>query len=320
MPKILEYLATMTVIFTINFFLPRLMPGDPFLFLSSDPGNVTATFSQEQIDKYRAYYGLDQPLGTQFIAYGAKLVQGDLGYSIYFHDQVINLILARLPWTLSIVMASLVLSSVTGVALGCISAYSRNRYLDQAVYFVMICFGEIPSFLVGIFFLFFLAAQTGLFPLAGGISPFVSFDSAGAQIADLVRHAFLPVLTLSLARMGEFYLLARNSMITVLSKEYMRTARAKGLSKLRVIFRHALKNALLPVVTRIFLSLGTVLGGAILVENVFNYPGIGRLMQMAVMFRDYVLLQGIFLFVAFTVLIMNLLADTVYKKLDPRVE
>lgn len=318
--KIPEYLMTIAVIFTINFFLPRLMPGDPFLFLSSDSGNVTVTFSQEQIEKYQAYYGLDQPVGKQFITYASNMFRGDLGYSIYFNDKVIKIILARLPWTLSIVFISLVLSSVIGVVLGCISACSRNRFLDQVTYFLMICFGEIPSFLIGIFFLFFVAAQTGLFPLAGGISPFVVFDSTGAKIADLVHHAFLPVLTLALARTGEFYLLSRNSMITVLSKDYMRTARAKGLSSLRVTFRHALTNALLPVVTRIFLSLGTVFGGAILVENVFNYPGIGRLMQQAVMFRDYVLIQGIFLFVAVTVLTMNLAADVVYKRLDPRVD
>jgi len=318
--KIPEYFVTVIVIFTINFFLPRLMPGDPFLFLSSDSGSVTATFSQEQIAKYQAYYGLDQPLGRQFIAYGAKLFQGDLGYSIYFNDKVMKIILARLPWTLSIVLISLVLSSVIGVILGCFSAWYRNSYLDRVTYFLMICFGEIPSFLIGIFFLFFVAAKTGLFPLAGGISSFVVFDSPGAKIADLVHHAFLPVLTLALARMGEFYLLSRNSMVTVLSKDYMRTARAKGLSRSKIIFRHALKNALLPVVTRIFLSLGTVFGGAILVENVFNYPGIGRLVQQAVMFRDYVLIQGIFLFVALTVLTMNLAADLVYKKLDPRVD
>ncbi|MEL7565289.1 MAG: ABC transporter permease [Dehalobacterium sp.] len=317
--KISEYLVTVIVIFGVNFFLPRLMPGDPFLFLSSDAGSVTVTFSQEQIEKYQAYYGLDQPLERQFAAYGSKLFQGDLGYSIYFNDKVMKIILARLPWTLALVLISLVLSSVIGVILGSLSAWYRNSYLDRATYFFMICFGEIPSFLIGIFFLFFVAAKTGLFPLAGGISSFAVFDSPGAKIADLAHHAFLPVLTLALARMGEFYLLSRNSMITVLSKDYMRTARAKGLGRLRIIFCHALKNALLPVVTRIFLSLGTVFGGAILVENVFNYPGIGRLMQQAVLFRDYVLIQGIFLFVAVTVLTMNLVADLVYKRLDPRV-
>lgn len=296
------------------------MPGDPFLFLSSDSGSAAANFSQEQIEKYQAYYGMDQPLGRQFVSYGAKLFQGDLGYSIYFNDKVTKVILARLPWTLAIVFISLILSSVIGVIVGCVSAYYRSRYLDQVTYFFMICFGEIPSFLIGIFFLFFVAAKTGLFPLAGGISSFQVFDSYGAKILDLVQHAFLPVLTLTLARIGEFYLLSRNSMITVLSKDYMRTARAKGLSQFKVIFRHALKNAMLPVVTRIFLSLGTVFGGAILVENVFNYPGIGRLMQQAVLFRDYVLIQGIFLFVALTVLSMNMVADLIYKRLDPRVD
>lgn len=318
--KIPEYLITVAFILTLNFFIPRLMPGDPFTFLSSSAGHGTITFSQEQIDKYQSYYGLDQSLGQQFISYTEKLLKGDLGYSIYYNDTVVNVIFARLPWTLSIVFVSLVLSGIIGLIIGCISAYSRNSFFDQVTYFMMICFGEIPVFLLGIFFLFFLAAQTGLFPLAGGISPFVSFETCGEKIADMIQHAFLPILTLSLGRIGEFYLLSRNSMLSVLSKDYMRTAKAKGLTRTRIVFRHAMKNALLPVVTRIFLSLGGVFGGAVLVENVFNYPGVGRLMQEAVLFRDYVLIQGIFLFVALTVLTMNLLADVVYKKLDPRVE
>ena len=139
------------------------------------------------------------------------------------------------------------------------------------------------------------------------------------MILDILHHAILPVMTLSIAKLGEFYLISRSSMLSVMSKDYMKTARGKGLKSRRILFRHGLKNSILPVITRIFLSLGSIFGQAVLIENIFNYPGIGTLMRQGVMVRDYVLIQGIFLFVAITVLTMNFIADLIYKKLDSRV-
>lgn len=318
--KTAEYLITFFCIITLNFFIPRLMPGDPFTFLSSEEGSVIVTYSQEQIERYKSYYGLDKPVLEQYMNYMMKLFRGDIGYSIYFNESVVKLIVNRAVWTIPIVFVSIILSCFAGTVLGCLSAWYRNGYIDKILYFIMITFSEIPSFLVGVFFLFVLAAKLGWFPLSGGMSVFTQYDTPFLKILDIVYHAFLPVLTLSLARVGEFYLLSRNSMISVLSRDYMRTAAAKGLGNARILFRHALKNAILPIVTRIFLSLGAVFGGAILVENVFYYPGLGRLMREAVMVRDYALIQGIFLFVAVTVLTMNLLADIIYRKLDPRVD
>lgn len=318
--RIIEYLITFICIITLNFMLPRLMPGDPFTFLSTDQGSISITFTEEQIERYKAYYGLDQPLHQQYRQYITKMLHGDLGYSIYFNDAVTKIVAKRAVWTVTLVLAAIVFSCLAGILLGSISAWYRHGRLDKALYLVMIVFSEIPPFLIGIVFLFVFAAKLGLFPLAGAMRTFAVYNSPWERAFDLVHHALLPVATLALARVGGFYLLARNSMIAVLSKDYMRTARAKGLHQRRVIFRHALKNALLPVVTRIFLSLGMVFSGAILVENVFNYPGLGRLMMDAVLFRDYVLVQGVFMFVTTTVLIMNLLADEIYKKLDPRVK
>lgn len=314
-----HYILVLLVIICVNFFLPRLMPGDPFLYLSVEEGNVSVTFSQGQIDHYKAYYGLDRPLHIQFFNYIRKLLQGDLGNSIYYNTSVTEMIMTRIPWTMNIVLSSLLLSSLIGTISGIISAWFRERLTDKILYLIMLVTSEIPSFLLGLLFLFIFAARLKWFPLSGGSTVFSAYHSVGAQINDILHHMALPVFTLTLARMGRFYLLARSSMLTVLTKDYIRTAKAKGLRKKRILFSHALRNALPPVIAQIFMSLGTLFGGAVLIENVFNYPGIGRLMREAVLNRDYILVQGIFLAVAITVLLMNWLADFVYKKLDPRV-
>jgi peptide/nickel transport system permease protein len=317
--RICEYIMVFLIIVSLNFIIPRLMPGDPFTFLSSEEGGVHNTYTDEQIEKYKAYYGLDKPIAYQYKDYISNLFRGNLGYSIYYNDTVVSVILKRLGWTVGIVVISIVLSSLLGIFIGAVSAWHRNNGIDKIIYSIMIIFSEIPSFLIAMLLLFVLAAGAGLFPLSGAITVFGQYENTFEKIMDIVHHGFLPVLALVLSQTGGYYLLARNSMMTVLSKDYMLTAEAKGLDNRRIVFRHGLKNAILPVITRIFLNLGSVFGGAILVENVFNYPGVGRLMREAVMVRDYILIQGIFLFVSVLVLTMNFLADIVYKKMDPRV-
>jgi peptide/nickel transport system permease protein len=314
-----HYILVFFVILVINFALPRLMPGDPFLYLSVDDGDVSVAYTEEQIEMYRAYYGLDKPLYEQFFNYLTGILKGDLGYSIYYKTSVIGMISARFPWTAFIVLCSLFLSSFTGTVLGALSARLREKPADKVAYFFMIVFSEIPSFLLGTVLLIFLAARWRWFPLSGGVTPFATYPSTFAYLADLLHHAALPILTLTLAGLGEFYLLARNSLLTVLTKDYIRTATAKGLSRKRILFRHALKNAMPPIIARIFMSMGAMFGGAVLIENVFAYPGLGQLMREAVLARDYVLTQGVFLVVAVMVLFMNWVADVIYKKLDPRV-
>ena len=317
--RLKEYLGTLFVIITLNFFLPRVMPGDPFIPPAAEEGYSIGNFSAKQIAHYKAYYGLDAPLFRQYLTYLYKLARGDLGYSLYYKSSVTDLIAARFPWTALLVLTALLFSSLLGTWLGCLSAWRRAGPSDKVLYFLMLVLSEIPSFLVGILLLFIFAAKLDWFPLSGGISPFIRFESLFMKGGDILLHAALPVITLTLAGMGDFYLLARNSMLTVLTKDYMRTARAKGLPAKRMIFRHALTNALPPIVTRFFLSLGAVFGGAILIETVFDYPGLGRLMREAVLVRDYILLQGIFLFITLAVLTANLFADMICKKLDPRV-
>lgn len=318
--RLWEYAFTIWLVITLNFLLPRMMPGDPFLLLSStSPEQEEIVLTEEQRQFFFRYYGLDKPIGEQYLSYLGELIQGKLGYSLYYKEPVSQIILRRLPWTICIVLATILLSTVIGTILGCISAWYREKWPDKILFFYLIVLSEIPVFLLGLVLLFIFAAGLGWFPLSGALTHFANYDSWWKKFQDILHHACLPVITLTIARLGGMYLLARNSMLTVLEKDYLRTAWAKGLPKKRIIFHHALRNALLPLVTRVFLSLGSLVGGAILVENVFAYPGLGYLMREAVRVQDYPVIQGIFLVVTICVLLANFLADLVYGKLDPRV-
>lgn len=313
------YLVLFFVILLLNFLLPRLMPGGPFSFDETDGSTTVSTYTDEQIAKYKEYYRMDRPVVFQFIYYINQLAHGNLGYSIYQNKDVVDVILARLPWTLSIVAVSLVISAFLGVFFGTISAMMRSNKGDSILYFSLIVLGEIPSFLIGIVLLFGVAASLGWFPIAGGMTTFAKFDSVWEQVGDLVHHAILPIATLVISKISFFYIVTRNSVLTVLMKDYIRTAKGKGLQRKRIMVHYAIKNALPPILTRFFMSIGGMIGGAILVENVFKYPGIGKLMVDAIFARDYVLIQGIFLVLTIIILAFSALADFCYKKVDPRV-
>jgi peptide/nickel transport system permease protein len=318
--RLIEYAITIWVVITLNFLLPRLIPGDPFLVLTSQSAeDEEIVLSEEQREFLFHYYGLDQPVYKQYFIYLGELFRGNMGFSVYYKQPVSHIVMHRLPWTVFMVLSSVILSTLIGTILGCFSAWRREKWVDKFLFLFMIFFSEIPSFLLGLILLFVFAAGLGLFPLAGAVTHFADFQSGWEKAWDVLHHAFLPIAALTISHLGGTYLLGRNSMTTVLEKDYLRTAWAKGLPKKRVIFRHALKNALLPIVTRVFLSLGSLVGGAILVENVFSYPGLGTLMRESVRVQDYPVIQGIFLVVTVCVLLANFLADVVYRKIDPRV-
>ncbi len=210
------------------------------------------------------------------------------------------------------------LSILQGILLGSYSAWHRGKWQDSALYTMLMVFSEIPDFLVGLALLIWLGAGLGLVPLAGAVTHFATYNNTWEKVLDILHHAALPILTLTLARTGGIYLLVRNSLGTVLTKEYMITARAKGLKEFPIRYLHALRNALMPLFTRMAIQLGALIGGAILAENVFSYPGIGVLIRSAVVVRDYPLIQGIFLVLAVGVMAANMLADLAYKYIDPR--
>jgi peptide/nickel transport system permease protein len=317
--KIISYLLTVWVILTLNFLLPRLMPGDPFVFLSGEEGEDLPQISQAQKAYYMDRYGFDDPLPVQYGRYIARLARGDLGLSVYYNAPVSAILARRLPWTLGIVTLAVAFSTILGTLLGVTAAAFRHQWVDRFFFMGLIAVSEIPAFLLGLVMLFVFAACLKLFPLSGAMTHFAGPMTLAQKLADICLHGALPVATLTLARLGGIFLLARNSLVTVMARQYMVTARAKGLGRVRIFWRHALRNAMLPIVTRVFMSLGALVGGAILVENVFNYPGLGRLMRDAVSHQDYPLIQGIFLVVTLTVLTANFMADLVYRRLDPRI-
>ncbi|MGM0548866.1 MAG: ABC transporter permease [Bacillota bacterium] len=317
--KLIEYLITLFLIISLNFILPRLMPGDPFLFISGDQGQ-DLMYSKAQRTKYLEYYGLNQSLTKQYFSYLKKVFSLDLGTSLYYNQSVLKLILKRLKWTFLIVILAEFSALILAMLIGLISAWYRNSIIDKIIYFKLIVFSELPSFLIGLILLFILAADLNLFPLSGAISHYTEFDSIWDQGLDIIMHAILPVTALTLSRLGGYYLLWRNTLISVLNKKYIATAQAKALSRLRIIWSYLIKNSLLPICSRLFLSLGSLVGGAILVENVFAYPGLGLLLRESVMMRDYPLIQGIFLVIAIFVLTANFFADLIYKRIDPRIK
>lgn len=193
-----HYLLMFFIIITINFFLPRLMPGDPFLFLSVEDGDTSARFTDKQVEQYKEYYGLDKPLIIQYKDYILNLFKGNLGFSIYYNQSVVSIISSRAIWTLLIVIASLILSVIVGVFLGSISAWYRNGYFDKWCYGLMVMFSQIPSFLIGVIFLFTIASKVKWIPLAGGMSAFAKHDSFLGYAYDIFRHGLLPIITLSL--------------------------------------------------------------------------------------------------------------------------
>jgi len=315
-----RFLITLFVILAINFFLPRMMPGDPFSTTSSNiQGEDVVVMTQEQRMYYMNYYGLDRPLPEQFITYLKNIATGDLGKSISYKMPVSDVIRIHLPWTILIVTGAIIVSTILGIALGTFSARNRKKSSDKLMMTGLIAFAEIPSFLLGIIILLIFGVYLRLFPLAGAVTPFAQYGNVLEQAGDIAYHAFLPILTLSLAQLTGVYLLTRNTLITVSTKDYIRTARAKGLGEKVVWTRHALRNALLPLVTRTGFIIGLLMGGAILVESVFSYPGIGLTLQTAVVGRDYPLIQGILLVVAISILLCNLIVDHIYRRLDPRV-
>lgn len=317
-----EYILTMLIILCLNFFLPRLMPGDPFTYLSGtgSGSDLSVLLDSETEAKLRAYYGLDQSLLEQFGHYCLNLIHGNLGYAYYFKQPVSELLAERLPWSLLLLVSSLTLASVLGIAAGVYSAWKRGSWQDRAFWSFFLTLRSVPTFFLGSLLLLFLGFQQHLFPLYGAYSLEMLSQPWWIRTADVIQHLALPMLTLTLAEVTSKYLLTRSAMLETLAEDYILFARAKGLSERVIMYQHALPNALLPVVTQIGLRLGMAAAGMIYVESIFGYPGMGQLMQDALAVRDFQVLQGAFLVTSLMVLLFNFLLDLFYVFLDPRVE
>jgi peptide/nickel transport system permease protein len=319
--QIVHYGIIIFIILSFNFFVPRMMPGDPFAFLTGDPTTDMPVVLDEEIKaKLRAYYGLDKPLLVQYKEYIASLLRGNLGWSIYYNAPVWEVLKGCLKWTLLLVGTSTVVYMISGIILGAVSAWKKGKKMDAGLLTVILTISSFPSFFLGMLFIIILGVNLQLFPISGARTPFMDYSSPFEAVIDLLHHLVLPAVTLILTSIGGIYLITRNSMLNVLSEDYILTARAKGLDEGYVMRRHALKNALLPISTMIALIAGFMITGTILVETVFAYPGVGRLLYEAVLVRDYPLLQGAFLIITMVIIAANFAADMIYVYLDPRVK
>jgi peptide/nickel transport system permease protein len=319
--KAAQYLGALLIVLALNFFLPRLMPGDPLAYITADPSvDMPVVMAEETREKLLVYYGLDTPVVQQFGQYLVNLAQGDLGWSICFNAPVSEVLLGHLKWTLLLVGTATVIYVLLGITLGVVSAWKRNSKTDIGLLVSLLSLGAWPSFFLGMLLIIFFSAKLGVLPMSGAETPWVDHGGFLGRILDIGRHLVLPATVLVIAQLSGVYLLTRNSVLNVLGEDYVLAARAKGLSERAVMFRHVLRNALLPIVTMLALTLGFLLMGTIFVETVFAYPGMGRLFYEGTIARDYPLIQGAFLLTAILVIGANFGADMLYGRLDPRVQ
>jgi len=325
--KAIFSLLTLAAILVFNFFLFRIVPGDPLQMVLS-PRMPSVTRERVRVD-----YGLDQPVWlnigeykqsgdllsifeSQFFYYLKNLFAGNLGESFRQRKPVSELISARLGPTVLLILAGEVTGILFGSILGLIAAWKKGTKIDAAAMVVGLTAWALPAFWLG---LVLLIMARGHLPSGGYITPGLSHTNFLARWLDIFRHLILPASTLALLLFGAYMLVVRNASLEVLAEDYILTAKAKGLTTFQILRDHALKNASLPLVTIIALDLGYALGGAIQIETIFSWPGIGRLMFDSIATRDYPVLQGVFLLLAVSVITANFLADITYTFLDPRV-
>jgi peptide/nickel transport system permease protein len=323
MPRVVRYVAWRLLqavpivagIAVFNFMLLQLAPGDAADVLAGEAGGATP----EYITELKARFGLDQPVPVQLGKYLWNVARLDLGFSFRHNMPVVDLILSRLPATLLLMVAAIVLAFGLGVLLGVTAARNVNRPLDAVISVGALLAYATPIFWIGLMMILLFSVELGWLPSSGMRT--IGTDLTGFAFAiDIARHLVLPATALSLFFMALYTRLMRASMLEVYSLDYVTTARAKGLTERRVAFKHVLRNALLPMVTMLGLQIGSMLGGSVLVETVFGWPGLGRLAFEAVFQRDNNLLLGILLLSSVLVVIVNVIIDLTYARLDPRIE
>jgi len=310
------YLIALLIILALNFFLPRMMPGDPLMAIYGDEALVQ--MSPQLKAELMERFALDQSFGEQFVSYWAALFRGDLGYSYSYNAPVIEVILGRLPWTLLLAGLALIFSTMFGILLGIESGWRRGGRFDGGMLSGMVALSGFPDFFLGILLLLLFAVNLKVLPLFGVEDVYSGLTGFG-HLIDIGKHLILPLTALILARITAGYLLTRNTMIGVLKEPYILLARAKGLKPQAVKYRHAGRNSMLPVMTQTGIWMGLLVTGALFIEVVFAYPGIGFLTYNALTFRDYPVLQGVLLVSAVCVLGANFIVDLLYARADPRV-
>ena len=310
--RIAQAVPTLAGVIVVTFVLVHLAPGDPIVALAGESGD------ESYYRFMRQKYELDEPMLEQLVTYGGNIVTGDLGRSVVRGEAVTTVIGDRLPRTLLLMGTALLLSSLAGIALGSVSARRPGGILDLGVSTAALVGYAAPVFWLAQLALLFVAYRTGWFPLQG-VSDARAGYTGWAAVLDVAHHLVLPAAVLAASELALVARLTRAGLLQELGRDYVRTAKATGAPARRVLLRHALPNALLPVVTVIGTRVGFLFSGAVLVETVFSWPGLGTLLLSATQTRDYPVLLGLFLLVAVTVVVANLVTDLVYARIDPRI-
>jgi peptide/nickel transport system permease protein len=313
------YFAAFLVAATINFFLPRLMPGDPIQIMFASAGSE---LSLENLNALKLTFGfIDAPIGEQYLAYLKSVFTGDLGRSIKFFPLPVTELLGRaLIWTLGLMGLATILSFTLGTFLGVMAAWRRGTMFDSIVSLLAIFASSVPAVVVSLVMLFIFGYTLNWLPNGYAADPMLDPAFSAEYIGSIIRHGTLPLLTMLIVMTGGFAVTMRNNMINLLGEDYIVMGRAKGLSDNRVMIWYAARNALLPTVSSLAIALGTVLGGALVVEVVFNYPGLGNTLYQAILARDYPVIQGQLLIMTAAMLISNFVVDLSYVLLDPRLK
>jgi peptide/nickel transport system permease protein len=304
--RLLSAIPVLAVVSLTSFLLIFLVPGDPAAEIAG-PGATS-----EEVQRIRSQLGLDAPIHVQMLQYYGRLFRGDLGHSIMLNRSVTAAIIERAPVTLSLTALALGISLTVAILLGVVAAMKRNTWVDQSAMTVALVGLSVPDFWVGLVMIYTFAVMLGWFPTGG----YVEIDRG---VGPWLRSLAMPALALGITQLGLLARITRAAMLEVLNQDYVRTARAKGLPERVVVDKHALANAMIPVVTVIGLIVGILLGGAVVVEQVFSLPGAGRLIIGAILRRDYPVIQGGLLLTATIFVFVNLTVDILYATLDPRV-
>jgi peptide/nickel transport system permease protein len=301
--KLLDAVPTVFLVLTLVFVALRILPGDPALVALGDYA------TPEQLALFRSQTGLDAPLWQQYFSFLWDMIRLDFGQSLMQHRPVAEILAENLPYTIELTICATLIGVVFGIPFGVLAAVKRNRLPDSGMRIFSLIGYAIPDFYLGALLLIAFALNLGWFPINGGGDGFI----------DRLYHLILPAVTLAMVKIAFLGRLTRTSLLEVLSKDYMRTAKAKGVPRSKIIYKHGLRNALLPVVTGLGLSLLATLSGSVAIELVFNRPGIGETLINAISVRDYPLIQGGVVVFAFFVVLINLIVDIVYTLVDPRI-
>lgn len=306
--RILALIPIMFIVGIFVFFIIHLIPGNPAAMMLGPEA------TQEEIDTFSRSMGLDRPIPIQFVEWISNVVRGDFGTSLFFQgQQVTKVVFEHFKVTLTLTVLGVILAIILGIITGVIAAINHNNLLDRIIMVITSAGVSIPNFWLGLMLVLFFSIRLSVLPPAG-------FKPLSAGLGESLKYLILPAITLAFGQTSLIARMTRSNMLEVLRSDYVRTAKAKGLSELMVNYKHALKNVLIPVITIIGLSFANLMGGAVVTEQIFNIPGVGRLLIKSVFTRDYPVIEGIVLYIAAMWVIINLVTDVLYVIIDPRIE